>query len=223
MPYFLALDCSMPLADVSLLKKSKESLELIANSHWTHKAFKSAHSDRLPLEIDKLLKKAGVHLRELNHLVVGVGPGRFTGVRTALTVAKALSFSLKIPVYPVNSLKLLAEEFYETTRTLFVAIHAFKNQVYFAEFYPQKENIFVLTFKQWQRRIENLSQTLKQKKIICVSDLDNFYHLESHLNRAVLFKKPKISSFNLAKIVLREEIQAQNWSELKACYLRSAL
>ncbi|MCZ0932127.1 MAG: tRNA (adenosine(37)-N6)-threonylcarbamoyltransferase complex dimerization subunit type 1 TsaB [Oligoflexia bacterium] len=223
MSYFLSLDCSLPSAEVSLLKSSEKSLKLLAHSRWTHKAFKSAHSDRLSSEIDRLFKKARVQLEDLNYIAVGAGPGRFTGVRTAITTAKALSFSLKIPVYPVNSLKILAEEFYGKAPALFVSLYAFKNQIYFAEFYSKKEQVFVLSFEQWQKKIENLSQTLKQEKIICVSDIEKFYPLESHFNQRILFKKPKLSTVNLVKIVLREKMQAQNWLSLKADYLRSAL
>ena len=221
MSYFLSLDCSLPSADIALLKKSGKSLELLANSRWTHTAFKSTHSDRLPLEIDRLFKKAEIRLEELNSIAVGAGPGRFTGVRTAITMAKTLSFSLNIPVYPVNSLKALAEEFYGKAETLFVSLQAFKNQIYFAEIYPQKEQTSLLSFEQWQEKIKNLQQTLKQ--IICISDVEKFYHLEPYLKKRLLFKKPKLSAVNLVKIVLREKIQAQNWLSLKACYLRSAV
>ena len=223
MSYFLSFDCSLPSAEVSLLKQSEKSLQLLVNSRWTHKAFQSTHSDRLSLEIDRLLKKAKISLEDLNGIAVGVGPGRFTGVRTAVTTAKALSFSLKIPVYPVNSLKILAEEFYGKTTALFVSLYAFKNQIYFAEFYSQTEQVFVLSFEQWQEKMQSLSQTLRQEKIICVSDVERFYHLEPHLKQRFLFKKPKLSGFNLVKILLREKTQAQNWLSLKANYLRAAV
>ena len=216
MSYFLAWDCSLPLAEVSLLKKTGESLELLAKACWAHEAFKSTHSDRLILEINRLLQEAEICLSELNALAVGAGPGRFTGVRTAIATAKALSFSLEIPVYPVNSLKVLAEEFYG--EALFVSLQAFKNQIYFAEFYSQKEKISLLSFEQWREKIKNL-----KKKIICISDVENFYHLEPHLKNHLLLKKPRMSAFNLVKIILREKTPAQNWSNLKACYLRATV
>lgn len=217
MSYFLAFDCSLPFAELCLLKNSGSSLKILAKRNWTHCAFKSTHSGRLAWEIESLFKESGVLLESLSFIAVGAGPGRFTGVRTAVTTAKALSFSLKIPVYPVNSLKILAEEFYGKTKALLVSIHAFKNQIYFAEFYSQKEQMFVLSFEQWQNKIKSL----KQDRLICVSDIEEFYYLEPHLRQKLLFKKPKLSAMNLVKIILREKIQAQNWSSLKACYLRS--
>ena len=221
MSYFLALECSLPLAEVSLFKKTREALKLLAVSRWTHSAFKSSHSDRLPWEINRLFEKTGVRLEDLNAIAVGAGPGRFTGVRTAITTAKALAFGLKIPIYPVNSLKVLAEEFYGKTEILVVSLQAFKNQVYFGEFCSQKEQISVLKFEQWQKNVENLYQNFKQK-IICISDLEEFYHLSPQLKKKILFKQPKLSTSYLVRIVLREKISAQNWLNLKACYLRSA-
>ena len=125
MSYFLAFDCSMPLAFVSVLKKSENSFKLLMTSEWIHTAFQSPHSDKLGLEIESLLKKTKIQLEDLKALAIGVGPGRFTGVRTALTTAKAFSFSLKIPVYPVSSLKILAEEFYKKNRSLFCSHSCF--------------------------------------------------------------------------------------------------
>ena len=223
MSYFLAFDCSMPLASVSLLKNYENSFKLLTASEWTHTAFKTTHSDKLVLEIEKLLKKTKIQLEELKGLAVGAGPGRFTGVRAALTTAKALSFSLKIPVYPVQSLKILAEEFYKKTALCFVAIYAFKNQVYFLELFSQTEKLAVLTFEQWKEKMESYILMFQPRQILCVSDLDKFYQLDPHLKTAILFKEPKVSAFNLAQIVLREKVQPRNWSELKAYYLRSAL
>ena len=223
MSYFLAFDCSLPFAEVALLKQEDKHLKVLAKSSWTHVAFKSTHSDRLTWEIENLFKKSGVKLEELNFIAVGTGPGRFTGVRTALTTAKSLSFSLKIPVYPINSLKILAEEFYSQVENLFVSLQAFKKQVYFGDFSSEKAQISVLSFEEWQKIIELCCQKLKPEKMICISDLDEFYSLDSHLTKRIVFKKPKLSAVNLVKIILREKIQTQTWNSLKASYLRSAV
>ena len=38
-----------------------------------------------------------------------IGPGSYTGVRIALTIAKVFAYSLNIPIYPISSLRLLAD------------------------------------------------------------------------------------------------------------------
>jgi len=45
--------------------------------------------------------------KDLEAVVVGVGPGRFTGVRSAVAVAKGLAWALRIPLVPVSSLDAL--------------------------------------------------------------------------------------------------------------------
>lgn len=48
--------------------------------------------------IDKLLKKRGLKIKDLNGVSVNLGPGSFTGLRVGSAIANALSFLLKIPV-----------------------------------------------------------------------------------------------------------------------------
>jgi tRNA threonylcarbamoyladenosine biosynthesis protein TsaB len=59
-------------------------------------------------DVDALLRDAGVGTRELDALVVGVGPGSFTGVRMGLAAARGLALSLDIPVAGVSTLRALS-------------------------------------------------------------------------------------------------------------------
>ena len=59
-------------------------------------------------DVDALLRQAGSHPSELDRLVVGVGPGSFTGVRIGLAVARGLALSLDLPGSGVSTLAALA-------------------------------------------------------------------------------------------------------------------
>lgn len=61
----------------------------------------------LPL-IQAVLAAAETSLTELDGIVFGCGPGSFTGLRVACSVAKGLAFSHDLPLYPVNSLHAIA-------------------------------------------------------------------------------------------------------------------
>ncbi|GAB4214788.1 MAG: tRNA (adenosine(37)-N6)-threonylcarbamoyltransferase complex dimerization subunit type 1 TsaB [Rhodoferax sp.] len=61
-------------------------------------------------QIMTLLRQAGCSLRSLDAIVIGAGPGAFTGLRTACAVAQGLALGADLPVLPLSTLLALAEE-----------------------------------------------------------------------------------------------------------------
>ena len=59
-------------------------------------------------DVDALLRRGGVRDSQLEGIVVGIGPGSFTGLRMGLATARALAFSLGIPLAGVSTLDALA-------------------------------------------------------------------------------------------------------------------
>lgn len=60
-------------------------------------------SDLLP-RLLRLLAREGRELREATAVAVGIGPGSFTGLRVAMSLAKGLAMALAIPVSSAPSL-----------------------------------------------------------------------------------------------------------------------
>jgi tRNA threonylcarbamoyl adenosine modification protein YeaZ len=65
-------------------------------------------ASRLIPEIDSLLSAAGWDAHELSLVVVGVGPGSFTGTRIAAITARTLAWALGVPLIGITRLEALA-------------------------------------------------------------------------------------------------------------------
>lgn len=66
------------------------------------------HSAQLAPMIEQLLERVGLKARQLGAVSVSSGPGSYTGLRVGGSTAKAMSYSLGIPLIPVPTLQALA-------------------------------------------------------------------------------------------------------------------
>jgi len=66
------------------------------------------HGELLAPAITGVLADAGLVRQDLTAIVVGVGPGPYTGLRVGVVTARTLGFILDIPVYGVCSLDAIA-------------------------------------------------------------------------------------------------------------------
>lgn len=82
-----------------------------------------------------LLAEAGLALPQLQAVAFGAGPGAFTGLRTACAAAQGLAFGLGIPVLPLDSLALVAEDTpWRDGAPVWVALDARMAEVYAAPY-----------------------------------------------------------------------------------------
>jgi tRNA threonylcarbamoyladenosine biosynthesis protein TsaB len=69
---------------------------------------RASRAVRLLEDFEELLGDAGLRSAEVERLVVGTGPGSYTGLRMGLITARTLAFSLGVPVAGVSTLDALA-------------------------------------------------------------------------------------------------------------------
>jgi len=69
-----------------------------------------AQSEHMLPELEKLFLKGNLDKKSIEKVYVSIGPGSYTGVRIALTIAKTIAVALNAEVYPVSSLQILQEK-----------------------------------------------------------------------------------------------------------------
>ena len=63
-------------------------------------------SEFMIVELNKLLEKHNIKKEEITDVIVAKGPGSYTGVRIAITIAKTIAVALDAKLYAVSSLRV---------------------------------------------------------------------------------------------------------------------
>ena len=98
--YQLLLDSSNVFLSVGIAKDGKV-IDKVYYEAWQRQ------SEMMVTEVDNILTKNNIKKEELDAVVVGIGPGSYTGVRIGVTIAKTIAYALKIKIYAKSSLSLL--------------------------------------------------------------------------------------------------------------------
>lgn len=90
-----------------------------------------AHAERITPNVLAALADAGVRMADLGAVVVGCGPGPFTGLRVGMATAAAYGHALGVPVHGVCSLDAIGGQ---TTGETLVVTDARRREVYWARY-----------------------------------------------------------------------------------------
>jgi len=102
---------------------------------FTHEGVAGAQaSTQLIPAILSLLSRAELGLSELQAIAFGRGPGAFTGLRTACSVAQGLALGANLPLLPIDSLLCLAETALAQSPRVLALLDARMGQVYAAAY-----------------------------------------------------------------------------------------
>lgn len=122
------------------------------------------HADLVLGYVKEIFAEAGTELADLSALVLGKGPGSFTGVRITASIGQGLAFSQNLPVVGVSSLEAMA---YQANRLhdavkVIAAIDARMGEIYFGTYSFENGQI-----KQWgEERVvkpETISDVLSKE------------------------------------------------------------
>jgi N6-L-threonylcarbamoyladenine synthase len=85
---------------------------------------------RLLPELQEALARAQLVAENIDEVVVGLGPGSFTGVRIGVSTAKGLAHALGVPLYGVGTLEAVALRCCDSVATVAVVGDAMRGEVY---------------------------------------------------------------------------------------------
>ncbi len=121
----VALETSTPVGSVAVGRGGAAEVEV-------NLGIEETHSEVLLPTLDFALATAGVARSQVAELIVGAGPGSFTGIRIAASIAKGWWFSTEAPLYGYSSLLALAAGAAGAGRPVCALLDARRGQVYAA-------------------------------------------------------------------------------------------
>ncbi len=99
----ILLDSSNTSLSVGIAKDGK-LFDFISYEAWQRQ------SEYMLPELDKILNRNNIAKEDISDVVVAIGPGSYTGVRIAITIAKVMATALNIPLYGVSSLRVQKDD-----------------------------------------------------------------------------------------------------------------
>jgi tRNA threonylcarbamoyladenosine biosynthesis protein TsaB len=124
---WLAIDTATSRASVALGQSSASALEQELEGARRHAA------ELIPM-IDGLLRQRGMGPADLEGIILSDGPGSFTGLRVGAAAAKALVYTLDVPLWTAPSLMVRAVGVAKPEAVVLALANALRGEVYAAAY-----------------------------------------------------------------------------------------
>ncbi len=128
----LGLETSSTRGSVALVEQQESGPVVVAYAFHDEA---NQHAERLLSLVDAVLQEASWGKSSIQRIAVGVGPGSFTGVRVALSLAQGLMLGLGIPGVGVGSLRAVAAGHDVADTRLRVVVRDARRDEYFVAAY----------------------------------------------------------------------------------------
>ncbi|MGV0741355.1 tRNA (adenosine(37)-N6)-threonylcarbamoyltransferase complex dimerization subunit type 1 TsaB [Mycolicibacterium sp. XJ870] len=125
----LTIDTATPAVSAGVVRRAEDGAVTTVAERVTVDA--RAHAEQLTPNVLGALSDAGITVDDLDAIVVGCGPGPFTGLRVGMATAAAFGHALGIPVHGVCSLDAIG---CHTTGDALVVTDARRREVYWARY-----------------------------------------------------------------------------------------
>ena len=135
---FLSIDSS---SGYSSLLVADENFNIVTKSVSD---FHEKHSVLIFKQLDEIILRSGIKLKDLKAIAVILGPGSYTGIRVSLTIAKTLSYVLKTGLIGLGSLSACAywaAKENNSLKNIVAVCYASKNRYYVSKFSSAAKDI----------------------------------------------------------------------------------
>ena len=184
----LFFDTSSDLLKVSLIKDNKIIFDKELHT-------KNDHSSYLVPTIDEAFKSNNIDFKELDEIIVGNGPGSFTGTRISIAVAKTYAFSFNIPVYMISSLE---ELIYDNDGYDFYVpiIEEKKENLYFSIFDKDRKRVMDDTYSSTEYMYKKLEELDGKILLISLSnkEYEKYDTLKASINALNIMKNIDVNN-----------------------------
>lgn len=135
--------------------------------------------EKIVANLDVALRSAGLTLKDVKGIGVGLGPGSWTGIRVGVTVAKILAFSADKPVAGVPTLEALAGGAGDEAPLICPVISAGTGDMVYAAFYHAQDGSIIRTGEYYVGDVSGLAKMVKEPTVFVGTEAEAYCRLIS--------------------------------------------
>ncbi len=157
----LAIETTAKMGGISIIRNGEILAEIMHAGAETYCV-------RLLPDIEKIFASLDISWKDLSGVAVSLGPGSFTGLRIGIATAKAIAFSLDIPILGIPTLDALATNITACSDLLICpVIDARKEQIYTAIYTYRKNELTKITSYMAIKPLEFIQTLSGKNESIC--------------------------------------------------------
>jgi len=161
---------------------------------------KNEHAVLLPAFIERGFKELEVEPKNVTHVVIGSGPGSFTGLRIGMSYAKGFCFGYNIPLIPVTNFELLSDLAEEDAFPIFTLIEAGRGNYYTGIFNRSKSKLD----DKYLSSVSKLEEKIPDNGQIVLHEENSKGHFTKFFGRTAKFVEGQYSAARLCNLGVKK-------------------
>jgi tRNA threonylcarbamoyladenosine biosynthesis protein TsaB len=184
------------------------------------------HSSTIFKNMDELLSKANLNIKEINFIIAGIGPGSFTGIRICVSTVRMLAQILNIPITGIFTHDMIAASAeLENNSLLLTAFDAKKGRVFGSLHEIKEDNLNKTIVKPGDYEIEEILKHIgRNANIYCIGNGSALYSnkILEHSSNAKISEEISFKSQKIIQFVNSGSLKPQNYAKILPYYARKS-